>query len=129
VSDWAALFDAETGIEGKVARDKRRGVYELYVGISKNPGRRWNQHSQTKYWWGQVGRHEVVWFDSRPSALLAEHRAMISERPVHNSLHDPQGLYPGVKKPPVEPLVAATLGVKGTTVDSIIKSAEREGVK
>jgi DNA-directed RNA polymerase specialized sigma24 family protein len=25
--------------------------------------------------------------------------------------------------------IAATLGVKGTTVDSIIKSAEREGVK
>jgi excinuclease UvrABC nuclease subunit len=113
VSEWAAVF-GEFGSEGKAARDKRRGVgvrtavyrlYDaddvlLYVGASKNTAQRWSQHAKTKFWWHKVASREVVWFDGRPSALLAEHLAIVAEHPLHNSLHDPQGLYPGVKKPP-----------------------------
>jgi len=113
VSDWAAVF-GESGTEGKAARDKRRGVGErtavyrlydaedvlLYVGATKNTARRWSQHAKKKSWWHRVARREVVWFDSRPSALLAEHRAIVSEHPLHNSPKDPQGLYPGAKRPP-----------------------------
>ena len=74
----------------------------LYVGITKNITQRWSQHKKTKSWWRKVASREVVWFDSRPRALLAERRAIVAERPLHNDPHDPQGLFPGVKKPPAD---------------------------
>lgn len=98
----------------------------LYVGATKNTLQRWNQHKKTKPWWRQVARREVKWFDSRPSALLAEHWAIVTEFPLHNSPNDPQGLRPGGKTPRFmdgAAKIAAAMGVKGPTVDSIIATA------
>lgn len=166
----------------KLAAEMRRGVGDrtalyrlydaddelLYVGITKNTAQRWKQHKQLKSWWSRVARRDVAWLDSRPDALLAEHRAIVAEHPLHNSPNDPQGWLPGIKRPRPADMppalaaelrdtqqaltegtlrlrlerqqavmkaraagwskykIAATLGVKGPTVDSIISAAERE---
>jgi hypothetical protein len=95
----------------RAAAEERRGVNQrtalyrlydadgvlLYVGITKNTEQRWAAHKKYKSWWPKVARRGVAWLDSRPSALLAEHIAIISEHPLHNDPRDPQGLAPGVK--------------------------------
>ena len=57
----------------------------LYVGISKNPKRRMSEHSSRAAWFSQIAHVAVEWLDSRTAALLAERRAILSERPEHNS--------------------------------------------
>lgn len=71
----------------------------LYVGISRDVEKRWATHKKTKPWWKEVARKDVVWLKSRTAAFHAEHLAIVEEHPLHNSLHDPQGLYPGVRRP------------------------------
>lgn len=99
----------------KAYAEERRGVNEptalyrlydadhelLYVGITKNLGQRWVAHRRDKRkkpWWGQVDHREITWYKSRPDALFAEHRAIVNERPLHNSPGDPQGLRPGLRR-------------------------------
>jgi hypothetical protein len=50
----------------------------IYVGVTKNIGQRWWQHSQDKYWWHDAVHREVAWFDSRPNALLAERLTVLA---------------------------------------------------
>ena len=56
----------------------------LYVGISGNPGRRFNEHSGDKAWWPQVARAEMEHFAEREEAEYEERIAIQYERPVHN---------------------------------------------
>jgi predicted GIY-YIG superfamily endonuclease len=123
--ELAAAFQLRRGVGQRTALYRLYDADDvlLYVGITKNTVQRWSQHSKTKPWWRKVAKREVTWFDSRPDALLAEHRAIVAEHPLHNSLHDPQGSSPGIG--PSKYKIAAVLGVKGPSVDSIIEAAER----
>lgn len=56
----------------------------LYVGISKNPGKRFDQHSQEKSWWPEVRGITVEWYPDRESVVSAERRAIEIERPRYN---------------------------------------------
>lgn len=62
----------------------------LYVGVSNNPAARADQHSREKPWWSQVARCEVVWFSSRPEALVAERAAIQTEMPTLNYVGTPR---------------------------------------
>jgi len=60
----------------------------LYVGISEAPLRRWAEHSKDKPWWPLVTTFTLQWFDSRNRALVAEARAIHTEKPLHNVVHN-----------------------------------------
>lgn len=56
----------------------------LYVGVSNDPILRTKQHSKTARWWEDVEYITLEKFPDRDSALRAESRAIISERPRYN---------------------------------------------
>lgn len=56
----------------------------LYVGVTNDPVRRWDQHADAKEWWPQVARKTIEWFEGRAEALAAERTAIRSENPIHN---------------------------------------------
>lgn len=55
----------------------------LYVGISKDAGRRISEHSKSD-WFDAVERVEVEFYPTRDAALAAEKTAIRTERPAHN---------------------------------------------
>jgi predicted GIY-YIG superfamily endonuclease len=55
----------------------------LYVGITNNPGRRWEQH-RDKEWWEEVANTKIERYPDRESVLQAERRAIETERPWWN---------------------------------------------
>jgi excinuclease UvrABC nuclease subunit len=59
----------------------------LYVGIAGNPGRRFEQHADTKAWWPEVARVDLEHFDTRDEALIAETIAIVNEEPAYNIRH------------------------------------------
>jgi predicted GIY-YIG superfamily endonuclease len=67
-------------------RDK--GGTLLYVGISSDPLRRWPEHASDKPWWSDVSDLSLEWFEDRPAALAAEARAIRTEKPLHNVVHN-----------------------------------------
>jgi predicted GIY-YIG superfamily endonuclease len=60
----------------------------LYIGIAGNPGRRFEQHAGDKLWWGEVATLTLEHFTDRATALVAERRAIETERPLHNVVHN-----------------------------------------
>lgn len=60
----------------------------LYIGISKHIPVRLGQHSDDKPWYTQVVRIAVEHHPSRPAALDAEKKAIQSERPKFNVVHN-----------------------------------------
>lgn len=56
----------------------------LYVGISKHPEKRLNEHSQLKFWWRHVTRKEITWYPTRAEAEAVEEQAIVTERPRHD---------------------------------------------
>ncbi|OII64610.1 hypothetical protein BJP40_19930 [Streptomyces sp. CC53] len=56
----------------------------LYVGISKDPLVRWQEHTNSHKWWGSVVEYEVVWHATRAAARAAEASAIRDEAPIHN---------------------------------------------
>lgn len=56
----------------------------LYVGISKHPPTRFDQHAGDKPWWPFVAYQDIEWFDSRWVALAAESLAITDEAPLFN---------------------------------------------
>ncbi len=56
----------------------------LYVGITCNPGVRFNAHRLTKTWWGDVASITLEKFSTRAELVAAESAAIIAERPLHN---------------------------------------------
>lgn len=60
----------------------------LYVGLSRNPLKRWGQHKALALWFYDISRIEIQWFDSREEASDAEIRAVKSERPIFNTVHN-----------------------------------------
>lgn len=63
----------------------------LYVGIAKNPKRRWYQHSvaSSDVWWPDVHEKRVEWFGTRTEAEAAEKKAIRTEGPSYNTTHSP----------------------------------------
>ncbi|MFJ4887813.1 GntR family transcriptional regulator [Streptomyces sp. NPDC088731] len=66
-------------------RDASGGL--LYVGISSNPGIRWEQHAADKPWWPEVVDKSVNWFRTRQEAEAAEVAAIKTEFPRNNATH------------------------------------------
>lgn len=62
----------------------------LYIGISYQPGVRFEQHAEAKPWWNRVVRKEVAWYDDRPSAAKAEAEAVRTEDPEFNGTYSPR---------------------------------------
>lgn len=60
----------------------------LYVGIGRDPLRRWPEHAGDKPWWPEVADLSMEWFESRTEALGAEATAIRVERPRHNVIHN-----------------------------------------
>jgi predicted GIY-YIG superfamily endonuclease len=60
----------------------------LYLGIAGNPGRRFEQHAKDKPWWTEVDTIKLEHFDHRSTAEAAEIRAIKTERPRHNVVHN-----------------------------------------
>lgn len=63
----------------------------LYVGITNDPGKRWNQHRGDKAWWEEVKLTRLEHFASRPEVLAAEKRAISDERPRWNIANNAGG--------------------------------------
>jgi predicted GIY-YIG superfamily endonuclease len=59
----------------------------LYIGISKNFGRRWEQHARKQPWWDEVVRQTVEWRPTRDEAERDETAAIKAEHPKYNILH------------------------------------------
>lgn len=56
----------------------------LYVGISWNPGRRWDTHRRLSRWWKLAVRVEVDVYARERDALHAEVAWIRNARPTHN---------------------------------------------
>lgn len=69
----------------------------LYIGITNNFGRRWNQHAKRQPWWDEMRRLTVdEWFGSREDAEAAEVAAIRAENPKYNQVHaDPSQRHRG----------------------------------
>lgn len=56
----------------------------LYVGITRNPERRFSQHAARKRWWRDVRGISIEWYESRGEVEAAERRAIHVEKPLFN---------------------------------------------
>lgn len=70
----------------------------LYVGISKDPKARWEQH-RDKPWWRDVSMRVIEWYDDRPTAERAERKAIETEGPRYNIVHNYRPAAPTVEAP------------------------------
>ncbi len=61
----------------------------LYIGISKDFGKRWKNEARDFPWWGEHRRMTVDWHDSRPQAAAAETAAIAAEDPRYNIRRPP----------------------------------------
>lgn len=60
----------------------------LYVGITNDLERRTGEHAAEKPWIAEAVGATVETFPSRSAALAAEERAIFSENPVYNVIHN-----------------------------------------
>ena len=60
----------------------------LYIGISLNPFNRLSQHERDKDWFKDISTIKTEWFSDRGIAELEEVRAIKSEKPLHNIIHN-----------------------------------------
>lgn len=63
----------------------------LYVGVTLDPGSRWNSHRKEKPWWHEVSRVTVEAHPSRQAVLEAERQAILAEKPRYNVVHNGRG--------------------------------------
>lgn len=60
----------------------------LYVGITYDLSMRFSTHSVERWWWGQWAYSTVVRYHSRAALEAAERKAIKSEKPLHNAVHN-----------------------------------------
>ncbi|MGQ9348922.1 GIY-YIG nuclease family protein [Mycolicibacterium gilvum] len=65
-----------------------KGGRLLYVGITDNCFRRWKEHSKDKEWWRHVHQFTQDWYPDRQSVEAAERRAISTEAPLFNKVHN-----------------------------------------
>ena len=60
----------------------------LYVGISRDPIKRWSQHTRQSLWVqsGFVARVETAWYRDEKTARMFETAAIADEGPIFNKL-------------------------------------------
>lgn len=56
----------------------------LYIGISKDWGRRWMEHARQSPWFYDVIRLDIEWFDSAVDARAREDHELAQHQPVWN---------------------------------------------
>jgi predicted GIY-YIG superfamily endonuclease len=56
----------------------------LYIGLTRNPAKRLEQHAGGKSWWTDVARIEFEHFSSLTELREAEREAIQTEKPAHN---------------------------------------------
>jgi len=56
----------------------------LYVGLTRNPGRRFEKHAGDKSWWHAVARIQLEQFGNLADLREAERRAIAAEHPQYN---------------------------------------------
>jgi hypothetical protein len=59
----------------------------LYIGIAVDFLNRWRKHRK-KIWWPLVARIEISSYPTRSAAMIAERSAIITEKPLHNEVHN-----------------------------------------
>ena len=77
-----------------MAKSKRTALYRhyddcgklLYVGISLSAIQRFSQHMANSCWSKSSTRMDIEWFETKEEALSAERKAIVSEKPIHNTL-------------------------------------------
>ena len=74
----------------------------LYVGVTRDPARRFAVHCVSKDWAHDVVTIRLEWFQSKTDAFDAERVAIASERPVYNFQHN--GLKPTRFAAPARPV-------------------------
>lgn len=62
----------------------------LYVGISDNWPRRVKEHMRDKAWWVDIERIDLEAWCCKRHALAAERRAIETEQPLYNVVHNPK---------------------------------------
>lgn len=62
----------------------------LYVGMTLNPYGRFRGHRIDKPWWHEVDTIKLERFADRPAVLAAERRAISTEEPLYNLVHQPR---------------------------------------
>ena len=78
----------------------------LYIGRTGNIGQRFGDHSM-KRWFPLVATITLEWFPTKAAAVLAERRAIISERPKYNTqVNRPEVGKASKQRPAVAPLTA-----------------------
>jgi len=60
----------------------------LYVGITYDLSMRFSTHSVERWWWGQWAYSTLVRYYSRAALEAAERKAIKSEKPLHNVVHN-----------------------------------------
>lgn len=63
----------------------------LYIGSTRDPGRRWMDHKREKAWWPDVATYTMEWHPSRSAAYEIEGTAVKAEKPSRNVLGTPKG--------------------------------------
>lgn len=62
----------------------------LYVGVSFSALHRLAQHKENAHWFNRISRVEIQNYPSRAAVLAAERRAILTEGPAHNIMHNPR---------------------------------------
>lgn len=58
----------------------------IYVGITSDLTARWRAHQRDKYWWPEVARKAIEWFETRKSAERIEKIEIEEESPLYNKV-------------------------------------------
>lgn len=110
----------------------------LYVGIAGNPGRRFEQHAGDKPWWGDVTTVTLEHYTDRATALEAERRTILAERPIHNVIHNGRNGHITIERDryydTLEPGFAVGVGLREPVADlryyaGEIQVIDRQGIR
>lgn len=83
-SFWSGFLEGGFGEATYVYHFYDRQGRLLYVGITNDTRRRWEQHAADKPWWHLVARKERVLYSSREEAEKVEEHQIRTQRPMYN---------------------------------------------
>lgn len=66
----------------------------LYIGITQQQSRRFDQHNQDKPWWSEVAEIRVQHYPDRRAVEIAELAAIAAEHPRYNVIGNHCGTFP-----------------------------------
>ena len=111
----------------------------LYIGISKDFGKRWKDEARDFPWWGEKRSMTVRWYASRPAAEAAEMAAIAAENPKHNKRRPPVPQMAPARPAPRLPVVcpsrltyreaALKLGVSLSSLYRLMNAGEIQSIE